>query len=344
VERKADEFGLRVACQAVRQDPMKIGKIGDPLRAMQTFRDSLDEDFFAFDDACREDESYPSISHRKSSFASEFARCLFPDGEQFFGGIASDQTKGFNRLEEWLKSRQITGIVGSALYGVDAVYRYDVASTTSETHYLAFDSSGTRSQVSLTVQSPGGIAHNVLAEWGHAGDLIIQRGDADGAEFLVTMSAANSTTDVMDVRVTCASTEASCHATTSVRNIPDGTTLQGTSAGAIVEKSGDKLRTFATSRDFVDDKPVLENVLPVNSSPDEWIFDGTAESLVLARQTQGDKIVSKRRGLCQAVNAGNGGARSDVEKDLVGHECARSGALFAHFKCLRCHKTPIAHD
>src|ERR1700730_16960418 len=45
--------------------------------------------------------------------------------------------------------------------------------------------------------------------------------------------------------------------------------------------------------------------------------------------------VSKRQGFCQAGSAGNGGLRSDVEKDLVGRECARSGAVCAHFKRLR---------
>jgi hypothetical protein len=41
---------------------------------------------------------------------------------------------------------------------------------------------------------------------------------------------------------------------------------------------------------------------------------------------------------------GNDGVRSDVENDLVGRECARPGAMHAHFKCLLRYKVPIAHD
>ena len=54
--------------------------------------------------------------------------------------------------------------------------------------------------------------------------------------------------------------------------------------------------------------------------------------------------VGERPSLCQAGSARHGGVRSEVEKDLVGRECARSPAIHAHFERLWRHKAPLPHD
>jgi hypothetical protein len=54
--------------------------------------------------------------------------------------------------------------------------------------------------------------------------------------------------------------------------------------------------------------------------------------------------VRERPRLGKAGNFGNSGMRSDIEKDLIGHERARSSAMHGHFKSLRRDKAAAAHD
>lgn len=289
-ERRADAFGAQVACEAVRAEASQITTEGSPILAIQQYRDSLDEDFFAFDDACHENARYPSISRRKSSFARAYAQCIFSDRQLPFADLADDQDKAFQRLEEWLASRQVTGIVGSALYGIEAAYRYEVAGTPSQDAFIAFDSSGRRSQISRTVVAAGAVTHAVLAEWIHAGEPIFERGDDTGADFLLSF-ASEDESRIESVRVDCAANAEPCRLDRRSRNIPSDDVLQSTSSGSLVEKDGSRLRTFVGPRDFVAGASVLDIALPPEMKDGSWTIDGTASTLLVTRAA-GDEIPS----------------------------------------------------
>jgi hypothetical protein len=291
IERRADAFGVQVACEAVRADASQIMTKGSPILAIQQYRDSLDEDFFAFDDACHENARYPSISRRKSSFARAYAQCIFSDRQLPFADLADDQDEAFQHLEEWLASRQVTGIVGSALYGIDATYRYEVAGTPSQDAFIAFDSSGRRSQISHTVVTVGAVTHKVLAEWANAGEPVLAKGDATGADFLLSFAGENQS-KIESVHVDCATAAVPCLLDRRSRNIPSDDVLQGTSSGSLVEKDGSRLRTFVGPRDFVAGASALDVTLPPEMKDGSWIVDGTASTLLLTRAVGDGEIPS----------------------------------------------------
>jgi hypothetical protein len=290
VERRADAFGAQVACDAVRAEASRIAIDGSPTLAMQQYRDSLDEDFFAFDDACHENAKYPSISRRKSSFAATYAHCILPDAQLPYSDLADDQDKAFQHLETWLTSRQVNGFVGSALYGADAPYRYEVAGTPSRDAFLAFDSSGTRSQLSRTTVATGVVTHTVLSEWPQAGEPILEKGDGLGADFLLSFSSGDRSR-VEAVRVDCPAEEP-CRLDRRARDVPSDDALVGTSTASLVERDADRLRTFAGPRDFVNGAAVLDAALPPELKDGPLIFDGTADTLLVTREVGRGEISS----------------------------------------------------
>jgi hypothetical protein len=82
-EQRADAFGVDVACDSLKNSsdliPVPVG-VEAAVFTLSHLRDALDEDYFAFDDTCHSDPEYPSMSLRKSKFALEYAKCLFPAG------------------------------------------------------------------------------------------------------------------------------------------------------------------------------------------------------------------------------------------------------------------------
>jgi hypothetical protein len=60
------------------------------------------------------------MSRRKSTFASEYAKCLFPNVDLPYAALAGDQDAAFKRLEQWLRQRDLSVLVASALFGANA--------------------------------------------------------------------------------------------------------------------------------------------------------------------------------------------------------------------------------
>ena len=188
-------------------------------------------------------------------------------------------------------SRQVTGIVGSALYGIDATYRYEVAGTPSQDAFIAFDSSGRRSQISRTVVAAGAVTHTVLAEWSHVGEPILEKGDDRGADFLLSF-ASEDQSRIELVRVDCAADAAPCRLDRRSRNIPSDDVLQSTSSGSLVEKDGSRLRTFAGPGDFAAGASVLDIALPPEMKDGSWTIDGTASTLLVTHAVGKGEIPS----------------------------------------------------
>jgi hypothetical protein len=285
-EQLADSFGVSVACEALQPgiEDLRATDARAVIATMSHLRETLDEDYFAFDDTCEGDVTYPSMSRRKSSFAFAYAKCLFPQADLPYASLADYQDAAIKHLEQWLRQRQLTGIVGSALYGADAVYRYDVAGTDAPNPFLAFDSSGKRSQVTATVVEQNKVEHRVLATWEQAGDIIDQRPHSPlGAAFLVAFAAPQNATDIRRIAVTCSSAPVQCGAETSEKRLPVGVEVRSTTAHAVIEITGRKVRTFAGAVDYMADREVLATTSDTPLGGDAAFVDGEAAQLLISR-------------------------------------------------------------
>jgi hypothetical protein len=165
------------------------------------------------------------------------------------------------------------------------MYRFDVAGTVNERRFVAFDSTGTSSQISSTTLEGDQADHSVLATWDHAGEVVDLRAAAMGAnaDFLLSYAAPADSTDIRLVNVTCPAPDAGCKADQRQKVLPSGVELRGTSDHAIVEISGKRLRTFVSAADYFDDKASLRTE-PEDGGRGTLLVDGAADRLVLARR------------------------------------------------------------
>ena len=286
-ERIADEIGVKFACQATQANPDdRIGADADSaVRTLSYLRERLDEDYFAFDDTCRGDADYPSMSRRKSNFAKVYASCLFPGRDLPYASVANDQDVAFAKLETWLRERQRGGFVGSARYGADAQYVYEVAPTEAMTSFLAFDSSGATSEVSWTTVGEKSVRHEVVASWERAGRVLgVQTGRDGGSQFLASFAAPDGQYDIRNTSVRCGAAGASCQVKQESRRIGSGVEVQTTTGHAVVEVVGKRLRSFESFSDFVAKPPVLDTAVDFDLNGGTLLLDGTASRLLVARR------------------------------------------------------------
>jgi hypothetical protein len=291
-EEAADDFGIDVACQATKlgDDEPIATDASSAIRTLTQLRNSLDDDF-SFDDSCGGDDTYPSVSRRKSTFGFEYAKCMFPGKELPFAAVARDQKQAFEYLETWLRKRQVGGMVGSALYGNGPLYRYDVAGTVGDERFIAFDGTGKVSQISVTTRNGKLLDHSALVNWETQGELVDVRADAPTADFLVSFSKDDGTTDVRHVVVTCTELSVGCRARQTRKDLPAGVELRNTRDHAIVEITGRRLRTYVSARDFVDDKTAMDVSFDVDVRSGSLLLDGRADRLVLAVRPE-EKVAS----------------------------------------------------
>jgi hypothetical protein len=284
-EETADDFGIAVACDALKRgdDAVVPTDARSAIDTLSFLRQSLDDDF-DFDDTCAGDDSYPSVSRRKSTFAREYAKCIFPGRELPYGAVAKDQDEAFKHLEAWLRTRQIGGMVGSALYGNSPLYRFDVAGTVGDRRFVAFDSTGTSAQISTTTAEDERLSHKVLANWDRAGEVVDVRSDAKAAnaEFLATFAGPNDTTVVRHAIVNCPDPGTDCNIQQDQKDLPAGVEVHGTPSHAVVEIDGKRLRTYVSSADYFDDKSVIDTPLDLDVPGITPIIAGHADRLLLA--------------------------------------------------------------
>jgi hypothetical protein len=217
-EERADTFGIALACGSVRAAVTEPAArdVRSAVGTISAFRNTLDEELFAFDDSCAGDDAYPSMSRRKSTFALAYARCLYPNADLPYPSVANDQDIAFRHLEEWLKPWQVTGFVASSEYGASPLYRFDVAATFAQNRFATFDSSGKSSRVSVTTVDGVAVRHQVLAAWDRAGTLIGSHAGAPSrSEFLVSIGADDGDT-VRHVILHCGQPERPCEAKATV--------------------------------------------------------------------------------------------------------------------------------
>ncbi|WP_298257287.1 hypothetical protein [Bradyrhizobium sp.] len=292
-EEAADDFGISVACEAMRRrDDEAIGT--DARSAIDTLsylRQSLDDDF-DFDDTCGGDDNYPSVSRRKSTFGLQYAKCMFPEKALPYAAVANDQDDAFKHLEAWLRARQVGGMVGSALYGISPLYRFDVAGTDNDERFVAFDSTGKSAQISTTTSDGENLNHSVLATWDRAGEMIDLRSIPGTAntDFLISFAAANDTTDVRHGVVTCQYHPADCRVEQSQKIIPPGVEIYSTTEHAIVEIAGDRLRAYRSAADYFNDKTVVDATPHLDLQGGTPIVDGLASRFILARRPAEDEL------------------------------------------------------
>jgi hypothetical protein len=294
-EEAADDFGIAVACDALKRgdDAVIATDARSAIETLSFLRQSLDDDF-DFDDTCAGDDTYPSVSRRKSTFAREYAKCIFPGKELPYGAVANDQDEAFKHLEAWLRTRQIGGMVGSALYGNSPLYRFDVAGTDSSRRYVAFDSTGTSAQISTTTSNDERLSHKVLADWDRAGDVADLRSDAGRAttDFLATFAGADDTTIVRHAIVTCPDPVTDCKFEQGQKNLPAGVEVRGTPSHAVVEIDGKRLRTYGSSADYFDGKAVIDTAVDLDVLGGTPIIAGHADRLLLAVRPAEDELPS----------------------------------------------------
>jgi hypothetical protein len=287
-EQRADAFGVDVACEALKKNPDLISIPTDVQAAVFTLshlRDALDEDYFAFDDTCHSDPDYPSMSRRKSTFALEYAKCLFPGRDLPYAPVAGDQTAAFQVLEKWLREHQISGIVGSALYGTGAPYHFQVAETSRADCYVAFDSAGRYSQIAMTAIVGDKLAHAVLASWDQAGEVVDAHTTSPASDtFLLSFAAPENGTDIRLVTLTCTSAKVRCSATQATRHLRAGIEVRATASHVVVEVAGRHVRTFASAGDYLADRAVLDLSVKADLRSSATLLDGGASKLVVAEQ------------------------------------------------------------
>jgi hypothetical protein len=219
---------------------------------------------------------------------------MFPGRELPYMAVASDQDEAFKHLEAWLRTRQIGGMVGSALYGISPLYRFDVAGTDSDKRYVAFDSSGMSAQISTTTSDQERLNHSVLANWDRAGEVIdLHSVTGTGTtDFLVSFAGANDTTDVRHAIVTCPNLVADCRIEQSRKDLPEGVDLHGTTSHAVVEIAGKRLRTYKSASDYFNGKTLIDAAFNLDQLGGTPVIDGYADRLLLAGRPAEDEVPS----------------------------------------------------
>ncbi|MBR0684442.1 hypothetical protein JQ594_00820 [Bradyrhizobium manausense] len=293
-EERADEFGIGLACDAIRSDPTRsvAPDVRSAVDTMSAFRNALDEDLFAFDDSCAGDDTYPSMSRRKSTFALAYARCLYPGADLPYASLATDQDAAFRRLEQWLRSRQVGGFVASSEYGASPVYRFDVASTPSRQRFMAFDSSGITSQISMTTIGDKQVRHDVLTAWKTAGTLVGSHSDASTTEFLASFAAPNDGRIARHVTVRCKESSDRCDAGASEKVVEAGFDLWQLNDKAIAATRGRQISSYASYDDYMHGDAALHENIEFDLGEDNALIAGNADKLLLGSRPADDEIAS----------------------------------------------------
>jgi hypothetical protein len=298
-EQRADDYGIAVACEAIKKSPT-FGPLSSDAQAavgtLSSLRDALDDEYFAFDDTCGGDSTYPSMSRRKSTFDLRYAQCLYPGVDLPYAAVARDQAMAFEALEAWLRKRQIAGFIGSTHYGTGAEYQYVVAETSGRDRYVAFDSSGTASEiVTIRVGGPQ-IGRSTLLTWDHAGQVITARTDSPATTQFVLSFAADDRNEVRWVTSTCEAVNI-CAATAQTRTLAPGAEMRSTSAYALIEVSPRHLRTFASIADYFADRAQLDRDVDVDLRSTAALVDGNAGELLIAKRPTDNSYGFQRVGL-----------------------------------------------
>jgi len=284
-EERADAYGIADACDAIRAIPGRTQRrdASAAIETMSAMRNTLDEDLFAFDDSCAGDDTYPSMSRRKSTFAYTYARCLYPDTDLPYDGMATDLDRAFSRLENWLRSRQITGFAASPEYGASPLFRFDVVETTSVRLFAIFDSSGSSSRVSIASRDDDQVRHDVLAAWDRAGNLITSLYDTATVAFLARFSAIGGTI-ARYIAVHCSSGDLPCSATVSEKAIPPGFDLWPLHGGAVATTSGRHIQSYASPTDYIAGQSVLTAEAEFDLDEDGALIAGNANLIIVGRR------------------------------------------------------------
>lgn len=293
VEEKADQFGVALACNVMRSGDQRAGNdVEFAIRTTSALRNALDDELFAFDDSCAGDDTYPSTSRRKSSFAQAYAHCLYPGPDYPWAAVATEQVEAFRRLEEWLWSHQIDGFAGSPEYGVSPAYRYDVVGTSSRHHFVSFDSSPTTSRVAVTTVGEKEIQHQVVAHWDRSGYMVGSHSDDVAAEFLASFPAADDANITRHVVVTCDGRTRPCKSNVSERRISNGSILWRLNGKGAAMTAGMRLWSYGSYADLVKDKALVTTIVEFDVDEDRGLVAGDADRLLLGRRPDNAEIPS----------------------------------------------------
>jgi hypothetical protein len=255
-EERAEEFGVVVACAALRKSP-DFGLVPNDQEGMvtvlQRLQDDLDDSYFTTDDACVRSGSYPSISRRKHTFSRAYVKCLYPQGWNPIVAVADDDASSFDRVEEWLKKRQLSGFVGSGSYGKKALFSHQVFKD-RRSYYLTFDSSGLDSTLWYVARPSGGLVTQPILKWPVAGEAVWGEDAKNGLKIFVLLdsSGTSDTKLLVEVNVDCGEGDGSpCRSHVRNRDLEPGTEFLTGPDGTVATQSPEYLEKFGSFDDFL---------------------------------------------------------------------------------------------
>jgi hypothetical protein len=242
-EERADVYGLEKACEALHLDP-DFGLVptapGEVVSVLQRLQDDLDDTYFMTDDACVREDSYPSISRRKHTFLRAYLKCLYPKGWNPVADVAEEDASSLERLETWLRDRQISGFVASGSYAKATLYSHQIAKG-NNSYYITYDSTGIDSALWYVAPPINGLITKQLVSWPSTGQTIwVQEGLGELAYYvLLNHSGRLDNSAVVEVRVKCDDgAPVACNTNVRNRELDKGLTVVRGTDGTVIVHGG----------------------------------------------------------------------------------------------------------
>jgi len=265
VESRADELGIELACSALRGHPAyqelaaaedEGARSANILKTLFRLQDDLDERYFTMDDACIAVEDHPSISRRKTSFASSYLQCFFP--ENLVNDLAREYLVEFDKFEAWLRTRQQTGYLASGSYGLTDLYSHTVTSAGAPHSYLTFDSSGTDSTLwNVHAGTTVVLERDRIRDWSHTAKVFQVVPGPGGAVIAIrggSRDDGKATCTALDVR--CGES-GSCTITSETSRDIDARSfpLSGSDGSVLLNGPKDSFERYGSLGDFFAGRP-----------------------------------------------------------------------------------------
>jgi hypothetical protein len=207
-EEWADQRGMKLACDALRQDPVLQylpAKLGSSLEVRQLARSVLDSQYFRADDTCVPTREYPSLGRRKHDFVGDLLACLYQDEETLTRTMARDDRQAFEKLEAELLTRQKDGFAAAMPYGKHPTLSQEVV-LGQDQRVLSLHSASAHTvltAVDIARRRPGNGTYLALREWNLFTRLVFVRSEGGSARLLLEQDTPERGTRWSALRVQC---------------------------------------------------------------------------------------------------------------------------------------------
>jgi hypothetical protein len=285
-EMRADEIGLRLACDAIRrrQDFSALPtEVGDVLWLLTRLEDQLDEGYFAMDDLCTGDEKYPSISRRKDRIASEYLSCLYPRMDWGLLLLNQGITTNLGDIDSWLTDRQVGGQIASGNYGLRPLSDSKVVNLPGT--QLTYDSTDSDSSVwSVTRRDDGSLKTDQLLKWNRTGSLVRARSDGTDQQWLIQLGESKSP-EAIDVTIHC--TASACLAKQREKAIPDATKLVANNDELVSAVTASSFQVYGSVDELFAARPLLSIEHQLKAGPDQLMPVPDKDRAIILKKKNG---------------------------------------------------------